>query len=42
MEIQIDESQLRDVQTMMTGIKDGYPKVLTRAVNKTLTGVRTD
>ena len=42
MEIQIDENQLRDVQTMMTGIKDGYPKVLTRAVNKTLTGVRTD
>ena len=42
MEIQIDESQLRDVQTMMTGIKNGYPKVLTRAVNKTLTGVRTD
>ena len=42
MEIQIDENQLRDVQTMMTGIKDGYPKVVSRAVNKTLTGVRTD
>ncbi len=42
MEIKIDESQLRDVQSMLTGIKNGYPKVLTRAVNKTLTGVRTD
>ena len=42
MEIKIDESQFRDVQRMLVGIKNGYPKVLTRATNNTLSGVKTD
>ncbi|KKN52428.1 hypothetical protein LCGC14_0612820 [marine sediment metagenome] len=42
MEISIDQTQMRDVQAMLSGIKNGYPKVLSRSVNKTVTGVRTD
>lgn len=42
MEIEIDQVQLRDVQSALTGIKNGYPKVLTRAINKSMTGIRTD
>lgn len=41
-QVQVDKSQLADVQRAVYGIKNGHKKVLTRAVNKTMVGVRTD
>lgn len=40
--ISINKDDLNKVNLMMAGIKNGYPKVVSRAINKTLTGVRTD
>lgn len=40
--IRIDKSQLDDVKRIAYGIKNGHIKVMTRAVNKTMTGIRTD
>jgi len=38
----VDSGDLRRVQWTLRGIQDGAPKALRGAVNKTLTGVRTD
>lgn len=40
--IKIDKEQLVEVEAAMTGIKNGYKKILVRSLNKTITGVRTD
>lgn len=40
--IQFDKSQIENVHAMMGDIKNGAPKVIMRAINKTLTGVQTD
>ena len=40
--VKVDENDLAKVRIAMMGIKNGYPKVVTRSLNKTLTGVRTD
>ncbi len=41
-QIEIDKSDLSAVSAAMYGIKNGQKTVLTRAVNKTMTGVKTD
>ncbi len=41
-EINIDKSELAAMKAVVYGIQNGQKKVLTRAVNKTLIGVRTD
>lgn len=38
----MDRSDLAAVDAAMSGIKNGYKKVLVRSLNKTITGVRTD
>ena len=40
--LKIDESQLADVNRMLMGMQSAIPKVIQQAVNRTLTGVRTD
>ena len=40
--IEINKQDLAKVESAMTGIKNGYKKVLVRSLNKTITGVRTD
>lgn len=40
--IKIDRTDLAAVETAMSGIKNGYKKILVRSLNKTITGVRTD
>ena len=40
--VKVDENDLAEVERSLIGIKNGYPKVVTRSLNKTLTGVRTD
>jgi len=40
--VHINSEQLNSVKLALTGIKNGYPKVMTRALNKTISGVRTD
>lgn len=42
LEININPAQIREIEAMFAGIKNGSKRVLTRAVNKTLTGVKTD
>lgn len=40
--IKIKDEDLRSTRLLLLGIKNGAPKVITRALNKTLTGARTD
>ena len=40
--IEINKADLMRVETLLSTVKDGAPKVMMRALNKTLTGVRTD
>jgi hypothetical protein len=40
--IRIDQADMERVKTLLQGVKDGTPKVMVRALNKTLTGVKTD
>lgn len=42
MHVQVDQSDILAVERALVGIKNGAPKVLTRAFNKTTTGTRTD
>jgi len=42
LQIDINPAQIREVEAMFAGIGNSATKVLTRAINKTLTGVRTD
>lgn len=41
-EIKIDPTSLTNVQIALAGVKNGASRVLSRAINKTLDGVRTD
>ncbi|GAG30468.1 unnamed protein product, partial [marine sediment metagenome] len=41
-EVKIDPADLREVERMMKGIKDGYTTVVVGAINTTLKGVKTD
>ena len=41
-QIEIDKAQLAKVEFMLAGIEDGSATVLMRAINRTLTGVKTD
>ena len=40
--VQIDPGDLMRAKLMLSGIKNAVPKVSMRAINKTLTGIRTD
>ena len=40
MKIEIDRSQLTQVKTLLAGVKSGSNKVLSRAINKALTGTK--
>lgn len=40
MKIEFDKADLARVKIMLAGVKNGAPRVMTRAINKTLTGVR--
>jgi len=40
MKIELSKADLAKVNLMLGGVKNGAPKVLTRSINKTLTGVR--
>ena len=40
--VKVDENDLAEVKRTLIGIKNGYPKVVTRSLNNTLKGVRTD
>ncbi|MFZ7126409.1 MAG: hypothetical protein ACOWWM_09690 [Desulfobacterales bacterium] len=42
MAIEVKISGLREIDLMLSGVRDGSHTVLRRAINKTLTGVRTD
>lgn len=42
MNIQINQGDLFRVHAMLSGIKNGVPRVIMRSVNKTMPGVRTD
>jgi len=42
MKIELSQADLLRAKVLLAGIKNGYPKVLTRAINKSLTGARTD
>ncbi len=42
MEVAIDDAQWREIGAALDGIKNGVPKVLTRATNKTLTTVKSE
>lgn len=41
-QVTIDPGDLSDLRLVLSGIKNGFPAVVTRAINKTLTGVITD
>jgi len=38
MRVEIDQAQLTEVKVLLAGVKNGAPKVLSRSINKTLTG----
>lgn len=40
--VEVSKTDLADVERALTGIKNGYAKVVSRSLNRTLTGVRTD
>lgn len=40
LEIRVDPSQLRQVEALLTGVRNGLPKVVTRAINRTATSAR--
>lgn len=40
--VKINPADIRNVKSMLDGVKNGAPKVLSRSINKTLTGVKTD
>jgi hypothetical protein len=40
--VKVSKTDLAEVERTMTGIKNGYPKVVSRSFNRTITGVRTD
>jgi len=42
MEIQIDQAKLREVRSLLSGIKGGAETAIMRSINRSLTGVRTD
>lgn len=42
MALKMNETDRLKVMAMLTGVKDGAPKVLSRSINKTLDGVKTD
>ena len=41
MRIELDKGDLLKVKTMLAGVANGAPRVITRAINKTLTNVQT-
>lgn len=41
-EIRINQADVDKIRTMLAGIKDAAPKTMVRALNTTLTGVKTD
>ena len=41
MKVEVNRTDIAAVKLMMGGIKNGYPKVMTRALNKTTTNVKT-
>jgi len=41
-EIKADQAQIAKIDLLMGEIKNGVPKVMVRAINKTLTGVQSD
>jgi len=40
--VEFDQAQIANINLMMGEIKNGVPKVMVRAINKTLTGVQSD
>lgn len=42
MKVKIDTKQLNDVKAMLSGVGNAAPRVISRSLNKTITGVRTD
>lgn len=42
MKVSVDTRQFSEVKAALLGIKGGYEKVVSRAMNKTLSGVKTD
>jgi len=40
--ITVNQSDIQNIKNMLSGIKNAVPRVTQRAVNRTLTGVRTD
>ena len=42
MQVKLDSGDLTSVKVVLSGIKNGFPKVVTRSINKTLIGVITD
>ena len=40
--VKLDPGDLTELKVVLSGIKNGFPAVVTRAINKTLTGVITD
>lgn len=42
MEVYLDKNDLSEAQRMLYGYKNGFPKAMSRALNKTVTGIRTD
>ena len=40
MRVEIDRGQLANVQIMLGSVKNGAPRVISRSINKTLTGTR--
>jgi len=41
MMVEVKKTDITSVRLMMSGIKNGYPKVMTRSINKTSTNVQT-
>lgn len=41
MKIELNKADVAELKILLAGVKNGAPKVLTRAINKTLTGTRT-
>jgi hypothetical protein len=40
--VEVSKTDLAEVERALTGIKNGYAKVVSRSLNRTITGVRTD
>lgn len=40
--VEVNRSDLAEVERTLTGVKNGYSKVVSRSLNRTITGVRTD